>query len=108
MDLFDVPFLPPGPDPPPGRNRAESVVAGVVVFVLPTLYLCLLTFTELTKRPDLAVLWGPAIVSLLGALVCVVARMSLGRAIVTVVGCLWWCLLAGLALVAIDILIFPF
>jgi len=34
--------------------------------------------------------------------------MSVGRSVLAVVGCLWWCLVAGLTMVAIDILIFPF
>jgi hypothetical protein len=108
VDIFDAPLPPPGPDPPPGRSLAENVAGGVVVFGLPLVYLCILIATDLTKRPDQALLWGPACFGLAGAVVCVLARLGLGRSIYAVAACLWWCLLAGLSLVVIDILIFPF
>jgi hypothetical protein len=109
VDLFDFfPPIIPGPEPAKGRNLREDVVGGVVVFGLPALALCLLMFTELSKRPDIAVLWMPVIFTLVGALICVLARMSIGRSIVALLGCLWWCLAVGFTLVVIDILIFPF
>ena len=108
MDPFDaVPIVPPAQEPR-GRDRGENLAAGIVVFGLPLVYLLVLTFTDLTKQPGLAVLWLPAGISVLGAVVCAAARVSLGRSIMTVAGCLWWCLLAAVAMVAIDILIFPF
>jgi hypothetical protein len=107
MDLFDL-MPAPGPDPPRGRNRTEDLAGGVVVFGLPLLALCLLTVTDLSKRPEIAMLWMPAGFTLLGTFICVGARMSLGRSLVALLGCLWWCLLAGTCLVVIDILIFPF
>jgi hypothetical protein len=75
---------------------------------MPLVYLLVLTFTELTKQPELAVMQLPLIISAVGAVVCVLARMSFGRSIVAVIGCLWWCLLAGVTMVVVDILIFPF
>lgn len=107
MDVFDLPIA-PGPEPQQGRGRSENLAAGIVVFGLPALYLLVLAVTDLTKQPGLAVLWLPAGIGALGALVCVVARMSVGRSIVSVVGCLWWSLVAAVTMVAIDILIFPF
>jgi hypothetical protein len=108
MDLFDLFPVATGPEPAKGGSAREKLVGGAVVFGLPMLHLCLLTLTELSKQPSLAVLWLPATFAGIGALACVLARLSLGRAIVAVLGCLWWCLFVGLALVAIDILIFPF
>jgi hypothetical protein len=105
LDL--VPIVPPGREPRE-RDRGEDLAAAIVVFGLPLVYLLVLTFTDLTKQPSPAVLWLPAGISVLGAAICVAARVSLGRSIVTVVGCLWWCLVAAVAMVAIDILIFPF
>lgn len=107
MDVFDIPIV-PGPEPRPGRDRRENLVAGIVVFALPMAYLFVLALTELTKQPGLAVFQLPLIISALGAVVCVFARMSFVRSIVTVVGCLWWCLVAGVTMVVVDILIFPF
>ena len=107
MDLFDL-FVPSGPEPASGGSRRESFLGGVVVFGLPLAYLCLLTVTDLSKDPGLALMWFPAGLSLLGVLVCVAGRVGVGRSIVAVVGCLWWCLVAGLTMVVIDILIFPF
>ncbi len=107
MDLFDL-FPAAGPEPAKGGSPREQLVGGVVVFGLPTLHLCLLMLTELSKQPALAVLWLPATFSAIGVLVCVLVRLSVGRSIVAVLGCLWWCLLVGLTMVAIDILIFPF
>lgn len=107
MDVFDLPIV-PGPEPPRGRDRRENLVAGVVVFALPLVYLFVLALTELTKQPGLAVFQLPLIISALGAVVCVLARMSFVRSIVSVVGCLWWCLVAGVTMVIVDILIFPF
>jgi hypothetical protein len=107
MDAFDLPIA-PGPERPRGRDRRENLAAGLVVFGLPSIYLAVLTVTDLTKQPGLAVLWLPAAIAALGAVVCVLARMSVGRSIATVVGCLWWCLVAAVTMVAVDILIFPF
>lgn len=108
MDLFDFVPAAPGPEPPRGRNRRESVAGGVVVLGIPLVHVALLTVTDLSKRPDLAMLWLPVLFSLAGTFVCVAARVSLGRSLMAVLGCLWWCLLGGTALVVIDIVIFPF
>ena len=109
MDLFDfIPIVPPGPEPKRSDRREENIAGGVVVFGLPTIDLFLLTLTELSKQPRLALLWLPVIFTLFGALICVLVRMSLGRTIVALLGCAFWCLAAGLTLVVIDILIFPF
>ncbi|HEX2127277.1 MAG TPA: hypothetical protein VHF45_12050 [Thermoleophilaceae bacterium] len=107
MDVFDLPIA-PGPEPPRGRDRRENVASGIVVFGLPAIYLAVLTVTDLTKQPGLAVLWLPAAIGALGAVVCVLARMGVGRSLVAAVGCLWWCLVAAVTMVAVDILIFPF
>jgi hypothetical protein len=107
MDLFDL--LPvAGPEPAKGGSPREKVAGVVVVFGLPMIHLALLTVTELSKKPSLAVFWLPLTYVLIGALVCMGVRMNLGRAIVALLGCAFWCLLVGLTLVAIDILIFPF
>jgi hypothetical protein len=109
VNLFDlIPWTVPGPEPAPGRNRTEDIAGGVVVFGFPMVQLLLLTVTDLSKRPDMALLWLPLMFALAGAMVCVLARVSLSRSIVAVLGCIWWCMLAGLTLVVIDILIFPF
>lgn len=108
MDLFDLFPVAPGPEPAKGGSTREKLVGGAVVFGLPMLHLCLLTLTELSKRPSLAVLWLPATFAGIGAVACVLARVSLSRAITAVLGCAFWCLLVGLTMVAIDILIFPF
>ena len=109
MNLFDlIPWTIPGPEPAPGRNLTENVAGGVVVFGLPMVDMLLLTVTDFSKRPDLALLWLPVMFALAGAMVCVLARVSLGRSIVAVLGCAWWCLVVGMALIVIDILIFPF
>ena len=108
MDLFDlIPFV-PGPEPARGRNVREDVAGGVVVFGLPALALLLLTVTDLSKDPGVALLRLPLAFGLVGALVCGLAPLSLGRLIVAVLACVWWCLVVGLTLVVIDILIFPF
>lgn len=108
MNLFDViPWI-PGPEPARGRNRREDVAGGAVVFGLPVVDLFLLTVTDLSKRPDMALLWLPVMFALAGAMVCVLARVSLGRSLVAVLGCIWWCMVAGVTMIAIDILIFPF
>lgn len=107
MDFFDLPIV-PGPEPSRGRDRRQNIVAGIVVFALPLLYLFVLAVTELTKQPGLAVFQLPLIISALGAVVCVLVRMSFGRSIVSVVGCLWWCTVAGVTMALVDILIFPF
>lgn len=107
VDLFDL-VPAPGPEPAPGGTRREDLLGGLVVFGLPSIYLCILTFTEPTKDPGRALLWWPVGFTLLGVVVCVAGRVRLGRSIVAVVGCLWWCLAAGLTMVVIDILIFPF
>jgi hypothetical protein len=109
MNLFDlIPWTIPGPEPAPGGDLRENVAGGVVVFGLPMVDLLLLTVTDLSKRPDMALLWLPVMFALAGAMVCVLARLSLGRSVVAVLGCIWWCLAAGFTLVVIDILIFPF
>jgi hypothetical protein len=107
MDLFDL-FPVAGPEPAKGGSPREKVAGGVVVFGLPMIHLGLMTVTELSKHPKLAVIWLPLTYTMIGALICIGARMNLGRAIVAVLGCAWWCLFVGLTLVVIDILIFPF
>jgi hypothetical protein len=109
MDLSDL-FQPvaSGPALPKARNRREEIASAVVVFGFPLIALVLLTVTDLSKRPDIAMLWMPVGFSVAGAVICAGVRMGLWRAFVSVLGCLWWCLLAGTALVVIDILIFPF
>jgi hypothetical protein len=107
MDIFDIPVVPPGRERQ-RPDRRQDLPAGIVVFAFPAIYLAVLTVTELTKHPGLALLWFPAGISALGAAVCILTRMSVGRSIVAVIGCLWWCLVAGLTMVVIDILIFPF
>ncbi len=89
-------------------TRVDDLASGVVMFGLPVVDLALLTVTDLSKRPDLALLWLPVTFALGGAMVCVLARLGVGRSLVVVLGCIWWCMLAGLALVVIDIMIFPF
>jgi hypothetical protein len=98
----------PRPEPPRGRTGGHKLAEAVVSFGLPLIYLTLLTVTELTKRPEISVLYGPLAVGALGALICLLTRPRVGRAIVAVISCAWWCLLAGVTMVAIDILIFPF
>jgi hypothetical protein len=107
MDAFDL-FVPSGPEPASGGSRRESFLGGVVVFGLPLAYLILLTVTDLTKDPGLALLKFPTALTALGALVCALGGVSFRRSFVAVVGCLWWCLVAGLTMVVIDIMIFPF
>ena len=107
MDLFDlVPIS--GPEPARGRTRGESVAGGVVVLGLPLVDLLLLTVTDLSKQPSMALLWLPVMFTLAGLAICVLARVSIGRTIVALLGCAFWCLAAGLTLIVIDILIFPF
>jgi hypothetical protein len=108
MDVLDVIPFPPGPDPPRGRDRRDDLANGAVVFGLPLVELLILTVTDLSKRPEVAMLWLPVLFTLAGAMICVLARVSLGRSVVALLGCLWWCLVAGTTLVVIDILIFPF
>jgi hypothetical protein len=109
MDLFDlVPIMPPGPGPAKDGDPREKLAGGVVVFGLPLIDLGLVTVTDLSKRPDLAMLWLPVTFTLIGALVCVLGRVSFRRSLVALLGCLWWCLVAGTCMVVIDILIFPF
>lgn len=108
MDPLDaIPYV-PGPSPPQDGNRAQNFVAGVVAFGLPMVALVLLTVTELSKRPDVAMLWMPVYFTGFGLVVCVLARLGPLRTLVTCLACLWWCVLAGFTLVLADILIFPF
>ena len=109
MDLSDL-FNPvfPGPEPGKGGTRSESIAGGVVVLGLPLVTLAILTVTELSKRPEIAMLWMPVGFTALGAIICAAVQMNLWRAFVAVLGCLWWCFVAGTTLVVIDILIFPF
>ena len=73
MDFFDFLPIAPGPEPARGGSREENLAGGAVVFGLPLIDLILLTVTDLSKHPNLAL-----------------------------------CLMAGLTMVVIDILIFPF
>ncbi|HEX8745201.1 MAG TPA: hypothetical protein VF712_18900 [Thermoleophilaceae bacterium] len=108
MDIFDLPFL-PGPRPPRGGgDPRDELVGGAVAVGLPLIYLCVLIPTDLTKQPDLAVLWLPVGLGLVGAAICLLTRISLGRAIVAVLSCMWWSLVAALTMVVVDILVFPF
>lgn len=108
MDPLDFAPLAPPQGRRRGGDRTENVVAGLVTFGLPLVYLAVLTVTDLTKRPGLAVLYLPAFIAAAGALVCIGGRVGLRRSVVTVAGCLWWCVVAAVTMVAVDILIFPF
>ena len=108
MDPLDpIPHV-PGPRPPEDGNRTQDIAGGMVAFFLPLVAVCLLTVTELSKRPEIAMLWMPVFFTALGLVVCVVARMGPWRTFITSLACLWWCLVAGTTLVVIDILVFPF
>jgi hypothetical protein len=109
MDLSDL-FQPvaSGPRLPKARDRREEIAGAVVAFGFPLIALVLLTVTELSKQPNIAMLWMPVGFSALGVVICAAVGMRLWRMFVVVLACLWWCLLAGFALVVIDILIFPF
>src|SRR3712207_4716664 len=108
MDLFDLVPPPTGPEPKPAASKRADLLAGLVVVGLPALYLCVLIPTQPALRPDLAVLWGPVLLGLVGALVCVLGRLGLRRSVVATAGCLWWSLVAGVTMVVVDIIIFPF
>lgn len=109
MDPTDI-FTPiaPGPEPAAGGNRTQNIVAGVVAFGLPVVTMAILTVTDLSKQPIVAMLWLPVVFTALGLVMCVLARMRAWQIFTTSLACLWWCLVAGTALVVIDILIFPF
>jgi hypothetical protein len=108
MDLFDpVPF-PRGPKRPRYGDRRQEVAGGAVAFGLPIVALAILTVTDLSKQPMVAMVWMPAAFTAVGLCVCILTRMRPWRTFTTSLACLWWCLMAGLALVVIDILIFPF
>jgi hypothetical protein len=108
MDPLDAVPYAPGPTPPEDGNRTQDIVGGAVAFFLPLTAICLLTVTELSKQPSIAMLWMPIAFTALGLVVCVVVRMGPWRTFITSLACLWWCLVAGTTLVVIDILIFPF
>ena len=108
MDPLDAITHVPGPTPPQDGDRTKDIAGGMVAFFLPLIAVFLLTFTELSKQPDIAMLWMPVVFTTVGLFVCVLSRMGPWRTFITSLACLWWCLVAGTTLVVIDILIFPF
>ena len=107
MDWFDIPIV-PGPGPGRDLSPSETAAALVCLVLLPLVDLGLVTVTDLSKRPDVAMLWLPGVFTALAVLVCRGLRIGAGRSIANAVGCLWWCFLASAALVVIDVLVFPF
>ncbi len=107
MNLFDdIPIGPSGPK----RNLtpAENIAAAICFLLLPTAVVGLLMVTDLSKRPDIAMLWIPSVSAALAIVVCAALSVRFGRALMTVLGTVWWCFAAGTTMVVIDILVFPF
>jgi hypothetical protein len=108
VDWFDIPIVPP----PSGSRRkltpAEHAASAVCLVVLPLIVLAICTVTDASKDPGVAVLWLPGVAAALAVVVCRLLRTGVGRTLVLTLGCLWWSFCAGVALVVIDILIFPF
>jgi hypothetical protein len=105
MDWFDPIVAPRGPARK--LTPAENAAAMICLVAFPVVDLCLL-FTDLSKRPDIAMLWMPGIFTAAAIVVCVALRVHPWRAFTIVLGCLWWCFVASTTMVVIDILIFPF